>query len=355
MEQEDILDKPLVAIVILSWNGKHYLEQFLPSVITTTYLPIEFYVIDNASTDDTQQFLQTHYPQIKIIRLKKNEGFAKGYNVGLEQITADYFVLLNQDVEITSGWIDILVQHMQDNPLAAACQPKIRSYHHKTYFEHAGAAGGWIDMLGYPFCKGRIFNHVEEDFGQYDNSDQIFWASGAAMCVRSELFFRMKGFDEDYFAHMEEIDLCWRLKRSGYQILAVNNVVVYHVGGGSLSKENPYKTYLNFRNSLSMIFKNLDGLELLWKLPLRIFVFDTLAVLNELRQKKWRDALAIIRADWYFILSIPVQIAKRSRTLRIVSRNKIDLSTARKQGYYPRSIVWDFFIRKTKIFTGLRF
>ncbi|MFZ1825659.1 MAG: glycosyltransferase family 2 protein [Chitinophagales bacterium] len=355
MEQDDILDKPLVAIVILSWNGKHFLEKFLPSVITTFYLPLNYYVIDNASTDGTEEYLNTNFPQIKVIRLKENEGFAKGYNIGLEQISADYFVLLNQDVEITPGWIDSMISVMEKNPEAAVCQPKMLSYEEKNKFEHAGAAGGYLDNFGYPFCKGRVFSYLEMDDGQYNVNEPVFWASGAALCIRSELFFRMKGFDEDYFAHMEEIDLCWRLKRCGYQILAVNDAVVYHVGGGSLSKENPHKTYLNFRNNLSMLFKNLDVIELLWKIPVRIAFFDLLAIVNALLQKKWKNAWAIIRADWYFIFSIPMQISKRTRTNHIISNSKIAVSTVKQKGFYPKSIVWAFFIRKKNKFSDLRF
>lgn len=355
MEQEDILNKPLVAIVILSWNGRHFLEKFLPSVLQTNYNPVQYYVIDNASTDDTISFLQENYPQVEIIPLKYNEGFAKGYNVGLEDVTADYFVLLNQDVEITPGWIDLLIETMERNPEAAACQPKILCYNEKNYFEHAGAAGGYLDMFSYPFCRGRIFDFLEEDMGQYNTNSEIFWASGAALCIRSELFYRMKGFDEDYFAHMEEIDLCWRLKRCGYSILSVNDAVVYHVGGGSLSKENPHKTYLNFRNSLCMMLKNLEFIETLYKLPLRLFVFDSLAVLNSVRQNKWRDAWAIIRADWYFVITLPVQIAKRSRTNKLISKNRLQISTVKQTGYYNKSIVWDFFVRKKNKFSELRF
>lgn len=355
MEPDDILDKPLVAVVILSWNGKHFLEKFLPNVLTTAYSPVDYYVIDNASTDATEEYIRRDFPQVKVIRLKTNEGFAKGYNIGLEQINADYFVLLNQDVEITPDWIDAMVHTMENDPEIAVCQPKILSYDDKTLFEHAGAAGGYIDKFGYPFCKGRIFNTLESDAGQYNVNEPVFWASGAAMCIRSELFFRMKGFDEDYFAHMEEIDLCWRLKRCGYRVYAVNDVQVYHVGGGSLSKENPYKTYLNFRNNLSMLFKNLDAIELLWKLPLRLLVFDLLAVCNALLQKKWNIAWAIARADWYFFVSVPMLISKRTRTNHLISVSKIAESTVKQKGYYPKSIVWDFFVRRKSKFSDLRF
>ena len=225
MHQEDILQKPLVAVVILSWNGQQYLEQFLPSVVKLTYQPLDIYVADNASTDGTLDFLKINYPAVKIIRIQKNEGFAKGYNVALKEVIADYYLLLNQDVEVQPGMIEPLVEKMEADVNIAAAQPKLLAYHNKQQFEYAGAAGGYIDKLGYPFCKGRIFDVAELDNGQFNTAGEIFWASGAAMFVRAELYKRFKGFDPDFFAHMEEIDLCWRFKRAGYKIFYVPEAV----------------------------------------------------------------------------------------------------------------------------------
>jgi len=352
MYQEDILQKPLVAVVILSWNGQQYLEQFLPSVVKLSYQPLDIYVADNASSDNTIKFLAQHYPQIKVIRIAKNEGFAKGYNVALQQIIADYFVLLNQDVEVTPGIIEPIVERMQVDVNIAAAQPKILSFHNKNQFEYAGAAGGFIDKLGYTFCRGRIFDAIELDEGQYNEAGEIFWASGAAMFVRAELFKRFKGFDADFFAHMEEIDLCWRFKRGGYKIFYVPEAIVYHVGGGSLPKENPYKTYLNFRNNLYMIFKNYETQELIWKLPVRVLL-ENVAFIKAILQGKWKEAFAIFRADWHFTLSLPLQFKKRYDNWKIYSRNRIAISRVRKSGYYSGSVVWQFFIRKQKEFRDL--
>ncbi len=352
MQADDILDRPLVAVVILSWNGRAFLEKYLPAVVQVQYQPLDIYVADNASTDDTVAFLQEQYPQIKILRIAKNEGFAKGYNIALKEIVADYYFLLNQDVEITPDCIDHLVETMQSSDTIAACQPKILADWNRSQFEHAGAAGGYMDAFGYAFCRGRLFNVEEADTGQYNDAREIFWASGAAMMVRADLFKRFKGFDGDYFAHMEEIDLCWRWKRAGYKIMYQPAVAVYHVGGGSLPKENPYKIYLNFRNNLFMLFKNYESYELVWRFPLRILL-DNVAFAHALFNGRWKEAGAIFRADWHFALSLPLQFKKRYDNWKQFHRNRVAASRVKAGGYYRKSVVWQFFVKGKKRFSDL--
>ena len=282
-----------VAIVILNWNGEKFLQQFIPSL--TYYTKSEgavLYVADNASTDGSIAFLQKEFPAIKTIKLDKNYGFASGYNKALSQIDAEYFVLLNSDVELTEGWLEPLINYMDNNPDVGACQPKIKAFNRKTHFEHAGAAGGFIDYLGYPYCRGRVFNEVEQDNGQYDNIIDVFWASGACMVVRSALFFKVGALDDDFFAHMEEIDLCWRLNARGYRVVCVPQSTVYHVGGGTLNVESPRKTYLNFRNNLLMLYKNLPKKDLDKVLRIRKWL-DYLAWLQHIFTGKKENAKAI--------------------------------------------------------------
>ncbi|MBQ5898985.1 MAG: glycosyltransferase family 2 protein [Alistipes sp.] len=243
------------AVVILNWNGRQHLEQFLPSVVQHTPPQVRIIVADNGSTDDSLSFIERHYPTIEIIRLAENYGFAEGYNRALEQVDAEFFVLLNSDVEVTAGWIEPLVATLTNHRNVAAVAPKLRSYGRREYFEYAGAAGGYIDILGYPFCRGRILSTLEEDKGQYDTPQEVFWASGAAFCCRADVFRRLGGFDADFFAHMEEIDLCWRMQLSGYKIMVEPRSMVYHLGGGTMPNESPRKLYLNYRNNLSMLFK----------------------------------------------------------------------------------------------------
>ena len=231
-----------VAVVILNWNGREFLRKFLPSVIGFSQGDAEIIVADNASTDSSLEFLANEFPGIRVIQNLTNGGFAKGYNDALKQVDAEYYVLLNSDIEVTSGWIKPVIQLMDTHPEVAACQPRIRSYHSPDKFEYAGAAGGFIDHYGYPFCRGRMFQHLEADQGQYDNSCEIFWATGACMFVRAELYHQMGGLDEDFFAHMEEIDFCWRLKNAGHAIMYCPESVVYHVGGGTLPKKSSFKT-----------------------------------------------------------------------------------------------------------------
>lgn len=286
---------PSVAVVILNWNGKGFLEKFLPSVCRSTYGNLQLYVADNASTDDSVTFVQANFPGVKIIQNPSNNGFAGGYNEALQHVQADIYVLLNQDVEVEPGWIEPIVEMMQQQPDIAACQPKLRAYADPTEFEYAGAAGGWMDILGYTFCRGRILYITEKDHGQYDDAQDVFWATGAALFIRSDCFHEVKGFDADFFAHMEEVDLCWRLQRAGYRICYCPHSVVYHVGGGSLPQGNPRKLYLNFRNNLIMLWKNLHPADR-WIILAQRFFLDLLAALKSLVAGKPKDMAAIIRA-----------------------------------------------------------
>lgn len=258
-----------LAVVILNWNGKNWLEKFLPNVVRFSQ-NADIYVIDNLSTDDSVTFLETHYPSVGIIRNSKNYGFAGGYNEGLKKVSNPYYCLLNSDVEVTENWIAPVLQLFEKDPLIAAAQPKILSFDHKKYFEFAGAAGGLIDNLGYPYCRGRVFEDLEEDKGQYNDETEIFWASGCCLFIRSKDFWEQNGFDERFFAHQEEIDLCWRLINSGKKIFYTGKSAVYHVGGGTLNKQSPQKTFLNIRNNLSMMLKNLPFPRLIGILFLRL-------------------------------------------------------------------------------------
>ena len=245
------------SVIILNWNGVEMLRRYLPSVIEHTNLPdCEIIVADNGSTDESLKVLKTEFPQVKTIVLDQNYGFADGYNRAIAQVDSDYVVLLNSDVEVTDGWLNTLIHYMDAHPDVSAIQPKIRSWLHKEYFEHAGASGGFLSPLGYPYCRGRRFGKVEKDNGQYDTIIDVDWTSGACMCVRTNIYKELGGLDAAFFAHMEEIDLCWRMRRKGWRLACIPQSVIYHLGGGALSYNNPRKTYLNFRNNLLMIYKN---------------------------------------------------------------------------------------------------
>lgn len=283
-----------VAVVILNYNGASMLAKFLPSVIE--YSPgADIVVADNASTDDSVAVLRESFPAVRLIQLDRNYGFADGYNKALEQVDAEYFLLLNSDVEVTDGWLEPLLSFMERTPDAVACQPKILAYKQKTHFEYAGAAGGFIDRYGYPYCRGRLFDTVEEDKGQYDDVHRVFWATGAAMMVRSAAFRKAGGFDGRFFAHMEEIDLCWRMLARGGAIYVVPQSRVYHVGGATLNKSNPRKTFLNFRNNLLMLYKNLPADELRSVMCARA-VLDYVAALKFLLTGAWGDFKAVLAA-----------------------------------------------------------
>jgi GT2 family glycosyltransferase len=305
----------LLAVVILGWNGKKYLEQFLHSVVSNSQGDgVEVVYADNDSTDDSVTYVSNNFPSVRIIRNKTNSGFAQGYNEALKQIDAKYFLLLNQDVEVTENWLQPLIALMESNPNIAAVQPKLRAFHERDEFEYAGASGGHIDFLGYPFCRGRLFDSVEQDNGQYDDIAPIFWASGAAMMVREDLFDQVGGLDADFFAHQEEIDLCWRLQNAGYELYVVPQSVVYHVGGGSLPQGNPRKTYLNFRNNLFLLLKNLPAFTLVWVLPFRILLDCLAAFYSVIKNKNLIDAKAILKAHFHFIKDFRKMFAKRKLT-----------------------------------------
>ncbi|MEO5683041.1 MAG: glycosyltransferase family 2 protein [Chitinophagaceae bacterium] len=334
---------PSVAIVILNWNGRHYLQQFLPSVAASTYAQVQVIVADNASSDDSVTFLQEHYPAVRIILLPRNFGFAKGYNEALKQVKADYYVLLNSDVEVQPGWIEPVIALMESDPVIGACQPKILMERNRSLFEYAGAAGGWIDSLGYPFARGRVFDHCETDLGQYDDESTVFWASGAAMFVRSSVYHACGGLDEYFFAHMEEIDLCWRMQLGGYRIMSCPKAVVYHVGGGTLPKGNAQKVYLNFRNNLIMLFKNLPVAQLLWKLPLRL-ALDGLTGWKSLFSGDGAYFIAVFRAHVGFVAWL---LTKGTRTVKTAT------GITPLNGWLNRSIVWAYFIQGKRKFSEI--
>jgi GT2 family glycosyltransferase len=298
-----------IAVVILNWNGQKFLEQFLPKVIQYSSIA-KVCVADNQSSDDSVAFVKKHFPEVIIIQNTSNNGFAGGYNVALKQINAEYYVLLNSDVEVTEHWLEPTIALMDSNKNIAACQPKILDYNHKHLFEYAGAAGGFIDKYGYPFCRGRVFNDLEEDKNQYNDAVEVFWATGACMFVRAEAFWKVGGFDIDYFAHMEEIDLCWRLKNIGYQIYTEPKSLVYHVGGGTLHKLSPTKTYLNFRNNLTTLTKNSSPRFLFFKILYRM-VLDGIAAYKFLFEGKGAHFIAVAKAHVSFYAQLSSTLKKR--------------------------------------------
>ncbi|MBU2018114.1 MAG: glycosyltransferase family 2 protein [Bacteroidetes bacterium] len=296
-----------LTIVILNYNGANFLNQFLPTVLKYSE-GYKVVVADNCSTDNSIETLQNQFPQVPLIQLSDNGGFAKGYNEALSQIDSEFYLLLNSDIEVCEGWIEPLLQTMED-PLVAGCQPKVKRFANKSDFEHAGAAGGFLDRDYYPFCRGRIFDSVEQDHGQYDDAIEIFWATGAALLIRSEVYHTLEGFDDDFFAHMEEIDLCWRAKKLGWKFMVQPKSVVYHVGGGTLSYASPFKTYLNFRNSLFMLIKNHEGP--LFPKWFRRMVLDGLAGLRFIYLKEFKQLGALWRAHRDMYKSLPKMLRKR--------------------------------------------
>lgn len=324
-----------VAIVILNWNGRMYLERFLPSVVASTYPVLQVVIIDNASTDDSIEYLQQNFPAIRIVRLPQNFGYARGYNEGLKQVHADYYILLNSDVEVRPGWIEPIINLMEHDRSIAVCQPKILMYDHKELFEYAGASGGWLDNLGYPFARGRIFDVCEQDHGQYDSIAPVFWASGAAMFVRSNVYQELSGLDEFFFAHQEEIDFCWRVQLAGHKVYACPSSVVYHVGGGTLPKGNKRKVFLNFRNNLIMLAKNLPPGQAWWKIPYR-FVLDTVSAFKSLLEGQSIYFVAIFKAHIAFLAWIPGR--RRKSVFPLGKRGKLE-------GWYDGSVVWKHFIK----------
>jgi GT2 family glycosyltransferase len=328
-----------VAIVILNWNGKALLKRFLPSVIAHSN-GASIYVVDNASTDDSVAFVKNTYPAIEVVQNTTNGGFAKGYNDGLKNIEADIFCLLNSDVEVTPNWLEPILNTFNTIPEAAIIQPKILDLKRKEYFEYAGAAGGFIDKLGYPFCRGRIFQALEKDIGQYNDVKEVFWATGACMFIKSDVFRSLKGFDEDYFAHQEEIDLCWRAKNSNYKVYYVGKSQVYHLGGSTLKNMDPKKTFLNFRNSLYSITKNLPRKKALPIIFLRL-ILDGIAALRFIFQLKFNHCIAILQAHLSFYANFRRFYKKREKANFILKY------------YSTTSIVWSHFVHQIKNFNIL--
>ncbi len=329
------------AIVILNWNGRLYLEAFLPGILNSAKGIAEVVIADNQSTDDSIPYLRSNFPDVKIIHTGGNFGYAGGYNRALAQIDATYFVLLNSDIEVTQNWISPVVELMDSDHSIAACQPKILSFKNRDKFEYAGAGGGFIDKYGYPFCRGRIFQSMEKDSGQYNDTAEIFWASGACMFVRAEYFKKAGGLDEDFFAHMEEIDICWRFKQLGYKIMYCGNATVYHVGGGSLDKSSPKKTYLNIRNNNTMLYKNLTASQLYRVFIVRFFL-DLLAAVKFLIDGGVRHFGAVVRAHLGFYFSLNKNRLKRKS---IRQRNV--------SGVYRGNIVVSHFFKGVKHFSNL--
>ncbi|HLO90265.1 MAG TPA: glycosyltransferase family 2 protein [Lentimicrobium sp.] len=329
------------AVVILNWNGSDFLRKFLPSVLEHNQPDVRLIVADNASHDDSVEMLKREFPQVEIIQNESNGGFAKGYNDALALIDAEYYILLNSDIEVTSGWIEPIIKLMDSDASIAACQPVIRSYHNPEYFEYAGASGGFIDEYGYPFCRGRLFTDLEKDNGQYNNNREVFWATGACMFVRAELFRKYGGFDEDFFAHMEEIDFCWRMKHLGYKIMVCTDSKVFHVGGGTLPKKSSFKTYLNMRNNITLLYKNLPA-ERLIQVFLSRLLLDGIAAFKFLVDGGLADFWSVVRAHMSFYR----HFGKHKHKRRLIKHKHVSQ-------VYKGNIVIDYFLRGKKKFSQL--
>jgi hypothetical protein len=334
------------AIVILNWNGIDYLKKFLGTVVSFSMSPgTTIYLADNSSTDDSVRWTEENHPSVRIIRLDKNHGFAGGYNIALNTISAEYYILLNSDIEVTPGWADSLTEFMDRHPDASACQPKILSWHTRDQFEYAGGAGGYIDKYGYPFCRGRVFHICEKDLGQYDNVCKIFWASGSCMIMRSEPWRVCGGLDPGFFAHMEEIDLCWRMLHEGYSIYYNPASEVFHVGGGSLPYETPMKTYLNFRNNLFLLYKNLPDRSRSITIFKRLLLDGIASLVFLFTGKSWKIP-CILRAHIDYYKSLKSLKIKRKDITRRYPDNASEL-------ILNKSIVFEFFIKRNRTFQSL--
>lgn len=333
------------AVVVLSYNGKHLHQLFFPELLREAEGRYDVVLVDNASTDDTAGYVAEHFPAVKIVTIKENHGFANGYYEGLKQINARYYVLLSADFEITPGWFQPLHQLMEHHPELGACQPKIKYYKEKEKFEYAGAGGGFMDQWGYLFCRGRIFFTLEEDHGQYDNTIETFWASGGCMFVRADVYHRMGGLDKDLYAHMEEVDLCWRMKNSGYKIAYCGASTVYHIGGSVISYGSPQKIFYNYRNSLILLLKNLPFSKLWWMLPFRL-VLDGVSGARAMVKGDWKEVGAILRAHFSFYGSLGTWLAKRKNSRSLVTQPTLN-------GIYPGSIIWAYFAEKKTRYTDL--
>jgi GT2 family glycosyltransferase len=335
------------AVVILNWNGKGFLERFLGTLISNTPKEsAEIIIIDNASSDDSIKWLGENFPEIRTIILDQNYGFAGGYNKGLAQISADYFLLINSDIEVPENWLQPLIDLMDKDNSIGICGPKLLSHHERNKFEYAGASGGFIDTYAYPFCRGRLFDTCETDSGQYNDIIDCFWISGAALMIRSNLFSIAGGFDEKFFAHQEEIDLCWRVQNLGYRVVIQPKSKIYHIGGGTLPKSSPFKTFLNFRNNLYLIEKNIPRYKRNRVKIIRLFL-DQIAFYRFLLSGNIKEAFAIPKAYWYF-WSHSTLMSKQRKVIKPKALKYL-------KGYYNRSIVFDYYIRGKKKFSDLEF
>lgn len=337
---------PKVAVVIIHWNRRNLLEQFLPSVVASSYPNLEIVLADNASTDDSVAYVREHFPKVTIVQNDDNYGYAGGYNHALKHVQADYYVLLNNDIEVPEHWIEPVIKVMEHDKHVGACQPKMLDYKNKKSFEYAGACGGYMDRLGYVFCRGRLFEVLEEDKGQYDTEADIFWATGACLFIRSKVFHEAGGFDEHFFAHMEEVDLCWRIQLLGYKLKVVPSSFVYHVGGGTLNKMSPQKTYLNFRNNLIMLTKNLPWLTLIWLIPLRS-ALDLMSSIFFLINGFPKYSAAVHRAHFDYFFKFRKWWKLRKDVEPIFKNENFS-------GVYNGSVVAEHFIGKTQYFSGLK-
>jgi GT2 family glycosyltransferase len=337
---EPINKSPKVAVVLLNWNGRHWMERFLPGVLSSTYPNLEVIIGDNASTDDSVSYLKANFPSVRIIQNEQNFGFAGGYNKVLKQVEADYYVLLNTDVEVAGDWIQPVINCMEKDALIAAAQPLFILQTDKQYLEYSGAAGGLMDTYGYMFCQGRLFQHVEKDCNQFTESKEIFWACGACLFIKAPLFHLINGFDSDFFAHQEEVDLCWRLKNIGYKIYYCAESRVYHVGGGMLPPSNPLKTFLNFRNSLYLLYKNLPSNQFYKRFFVRL-ILDGAAGAKFLTEGKWKETIAILKAHFAFYSNWSILNKKRKATVK-----KVELENM--PGFYAGSIIGDYYFKGKK-------
>ena len=334
-----------VAVVVLGYNSCNYLKAFLPSVVSTDYDDFTVVYVDNASVDESVDYVRSTYPEIEIFRIYENHGFTNGYEESLPHIKAEYYVLINSDVQVDKNWLSPMMKLMEADNSIGACQPKVIHQPNPPQFDHAGASGGLIDKYGYPFCRGRIFHHVEDDKGQYDDVMEIFWATGACMLIRAELYHGLGGLDNDFYAHMEEIDLCWRMQNAGYRLLVVPEGTVYHVGGSVITYGSFSKLYHNYRNNLIMMYKNLNRKDL-WKiLPIRI-VLDQVAALKALVSGNFTEWKAILSADFQFLFRLGKWKKNRAAAQSHVNNPHVG-------GVYKRSIVYDFFVKKKKSYTAL--
>lgn len=344
----DAMDK--VAIVILNWNGRKMLETYLPSVLKHSCKEAVVYVADNASSDDSIPYLEKNHPAVRVLTLDRNWGFAEGYNKALKMVKAEYFVLLNSDIEVTPHWLKPIIEFMDKHPDVAASQPKLLSVTNREQFEYAGAAGGFIDRLGYPFCRGRVFDTVEKDNGQYDKPTQVMWATGACLVIRADDYFLSGGLDANFFAHNEEIDLCWRLNIMGKKVYCLPESHVFHLGGGTLPKGNPKKTFLNFRNNLTMLYKNLPEKDLRRVMRWRFFLDYVAAFHTLVFNGNWADCKAIFQARRAYRKWLPMFKEERERIQGY--REKQDATSSVER--MPLSIVWQYYFRRRKLFDQLR-